>query len=267
MNSESFQLHGRVALVTGAGGHLGRAIARSLAAAGAFVLLNGRETSRLEDVLREIQGDRGQGALLAFDVTSSEAIAVSMLEIKEKWGRLDVLVNNAYSGKGGTTATATPEDFAHSYAVSVIAASQLVQASLPLLETAAKKNFGGASIINIASMYGLVSPKFDVYAAPESTNPPFYGAAKAGLIQMTRYMSCELAPRRIRVNALTPGPFPADSVQENNPGFITNLSGLVPLGRMGTPSELGGPVVFLASDAASYITGAVLPVDGGWTAW
>ena len=122
-------------------------------------------------------------------------------------------------------------------------------------------------MINVASMYGLVSPDLRVYENAASTNPPFYGAAKAALLQLSRYLACELAKDNIRVNALCPGPFPCPSVKEANPEFIKKLENRVPLGRIGIAEELKGPVVFLASDDSSYVTGSTLNVDGGWTAW
>ena len=116
-------------------------------------------------------------------------------------------------------------------------------------------------------MYGLVSPDLRVYDSALGSNPPFYGAAKAALLQLTRYAACELAKDKIRVNGLCPGPFPAPAVSDEHPHLLDKLTHKVPLGRVGIASEIAGPAVFLASDAASYVTGATLPVDGGWTAW
>src|SRR5262249_30359417 len=115
--------------------------------------------------------------------------------------------------------------------------------------------------------YGTVSPDLRVYTASTPPNPPFYGAAKAGLIQLSRYLACQYASRRIRVNAVSPGPFPAPSVGQKDPDFLGRLEQKTPFGRIARPEELVGPVVFLASDAASYVTGVDLAVDGGWTAW
>jgi NAD(P)-dependent dehydrogenase (short-subunit alcohol dehydrogenase family) len=98
-------------------------------------------------------------------------------------------------------------------------------------------------------------------------NPPHYGAAKAALLQYTRYAAVHLAPQGIRVNAISPGAFPPEVVQQRDPAFAAALTQKVPMGRLGTPEDLGGAVVFLASSAARFVTGANLPVDGGWTAW
>jgi gluconate 5-dehydrogenase len=122
------------------------------------------------------------------------------------------------------------------------------------------------SIINIASMYGVVSPDPSIYGSSGQDNPPNYGTGKAAIIQLTRYAACHLGRSGIRVNAISPGPFPKPQVQQNR-DLIANLEAKTALGRIGQPHELKGAVVFLASAAASYVTGINLMVDGGWTAW
>lgn len=259
-----FNLNEKIILLTGAGGYLGSAMARGLAEAGGFVYLSGRTASKLETVHETITESGGHSEILPFDVTDPKAVADALRTIEASHGRLDVLINNAYGGKGGTLETSTDQDFGEAYQVAVTAAAGLVRAALPLLRKAGDP---GASVINVASMYGLVSPDPRAYDSPESTNPPFYGAAKSALVQLTRYLSCELAKDRIRVNALCPGPFPALAVQEANPEFVARLADRVPLGRIGEAIEVAGPTVFLASGASSYVTGTTLSVDGGWTAW
>ena len=134
-----------------------------------------------------------------------------------------------------------------------------MQKSIPLL-----KKVSGC-IVNISSMYGIVSPDPANYKdAKKFANPPHYGAAKAGLIQLTRYAAVHLAKYNIRVNSISPGPFPGESVKKNS-DFIKVLSKNLPLGRIGDPIELLGPVIFLLSSASSYITGENIVVDGGWT--
>ncbi len=249
-----FSLEGRIAAVTGAGGHLGSALAIGLARAGAKVYMLGRNRDGLERVKSQI-GSRSETVIC--DVTDRDSVTRFIKTLPE--GRLDVLVNNAYAGPTGE------DSFALAYEVAVSAAFFLTRESLPLLRNAVRAN-GGASVINIASMYGMVSPDPRVYE-DSPPNPAFYGAAKAALIQLTRHLAVELAAEKIRVNAVSPGPFPSPASQQNHPRLMQNLEKKVPLGRLGKPDELQGAVIFLASDAASYITGINLPVDGGWTAW
>jgi NAD(P)-dependent dehydrogenase (short-subunit alcohol dehydrogenase family) len=116
-------------------------------------------------------------------------------------------------------------------------------------------------------MYGSVSPDPSIYGGSGANSPPYYGAAKAGLIQLTRYLAVHLAHLRIRVNCISPGPFPAPRYLESDADFHEKLKARTPMGRTGDPDELRGPVLFLASGASSYVTGINLAVDGGWTAW
>ena len=267
MTPISIHLKEKVVLLTGAAGYLGSAMAHGFAQAGGIVYLNGRNQSSLQKLCDEIEASGGQASVLSFDVIDSVAVSEALQHIEKKHGRLDVLVNNAYYGKGGTLEASTNEDFTQSYHIAVTAAAGLIRAALPLLRRSVDHRTAGASVINVSSMYGLVSPDLSVYETAQGANPPFYGAAKAALLQLTRYTACELAKDKIRVNALCPGPFPAPAVGRDNPEFVDKLAQKVPLGRIGVASEIAGPAVFLASDAASYVTGATLPVDGGWTAW
>lgn len=258
-----FALHGKTALITGAGGYLGAAISAGLARAGAHVMLNGRQAEPLETLAATLN-DQGLSAETAlFDIT--DETAVSAFFKARQAAPLHVLVNNAYRGGAGTLITSEDQAYAESYNITIIAAQRLVKHALPGLHAAAAN--GGASIINIASMYALVSPDQKIYGAAENANPPYYGAAKAALLQWTRYAACELGPRGIRVNAISPGPFPSSDVQKDDPAFASTLAEKTPLGRLGVPEELSGPVVFLASAASSYVNGENLVVDGGWTCW
>jgi|SRR5579872_268883 len=261
-----FDLRGRVALVTGAGGHLGRSLAAALSEAGAHVVLAGRSAAPLERLAADLAGAEGGVSIRQLDVESDANIERTVENIGADHGRLDVLVNNAYSGRVGNMETATIEDFERAYRICVTAAFSLMQKARPLLERAAEDT-AGASVINIASMYGFVSPDPRIYGDSGKNNPPHYGAAKGGLIQLTRYAACHMAPSRIRVNAISPGPFPPASIEQTNPAFFGELCRKNPMGRIGHPDDLKGAVLYLASDASCYVTGINLPVDGGWTAW
>ena len=262
-----FRLDGKIAFLSGATGLLGRPMAWALATAGAHVLCNGRRQDAVEALVNELKGAGFNASEAAFDVTDEAAVVEHIKSIGNTHERLDVLVNNASSGRSGTMESATLTDFEHSYRVNVTAAFQLMQCSLPLLKQASARSAVGASVINIASMYARVSPDPRIYGTSGADNPPYYGAAKAGLVQLTRYAACHLAPDRIRVNCISPGPFPSSKYLERDPEFHNRLKNKNPMHRTGDPLEIQGPVLFLASDASSYITGIDLAVDGGWTAW
>jgi NAD(P)-dependent dehydrogenase (short-subunit alcohol dehydrogenase family) len=263
-----FRLDGRVSFLSGATGLLGPFMAEALAAAGSHVILNARQQDVLETLASEMTSRGHQVSTAGFDVTDEAALRDQITRIGKQHGRLDVLVNNASSGRTGTIESATAEDFDHVYRVNVIAAFQLLQTSLPLLKESARRGtHGGASVVNIGSMYGGVSPNPSIYGSSGANNPPYYGTAKAGLIQLTRYAACHLASDHIRVNCISPGPFPAAQYLAQDPAFHDRLRTETPMHRTGKPHELQGPLLFLASDASSYVTGANLAVDGGWTAW
>lgn len=263
---KQFHLNGRVAFLSGATGHLGRSMAKALAAAGAHVILNARKKEALETLAAELRKSGCDVSAACFDVTDEDAATKQIAHIREARGRLDVLVNNASAGRTGTIDSVTSEDFEQLYRVNVIAAFRLIQAALPLLKESAKLT-SGSSVVNIASMYGSVSPDPSIYGTSGANNPPSYGAAKAAMIQLTRYTACHLAPNGIRVNCISPGPFPAARYLDADPAFHDKLKAKVPMHRIGEPRELCGPLLFLASDASSYVTGVNLAVDGGWTAW
>lgn len=261
-----FRLDGRVALVTGAAGHIGQSIAKGLAEAGAYVILASRKEENLNALAEELLTKGLNASVVVMDVKNEDSVKRAFDHVAKTYGRLHILVNNAYEGVGGTIDTSSTESFMDTYEVAVIGAFRCTVAAKPLLKAVVPET-GHASIINIASMYGIVSPDLRIYDSQEESNPPFYGAAKAGLIQLTRYAACEYAREGIRVNAISPGPFPKPAIRIQNPEFHARLCARVPLGRMGEPEELKGVVIFLASDASTFVTGTNVVVDGGWTVW
>lgn len=259
-----FSLEGKRVLVTGATGYLGRAMARGLAELGATVLVNGRNHDRVKEVVAELLRMDLAVKPAVFDINNEDAVGEWFAQYEG--ASLHGLVNNAYAGGSGSIETAAEKDYRNSYEVSLLSAHRLLQHALPNLR-AAVKECGSAAVVNIGSMYGIVIPDQRIYANKAAANPPFYGAAKAALLQWTRYAACEFGSEGIRVNAISPGPFPSEEVQASNPEFVTTLAHKVPMGRIGWPEELQGPLSFLVSDASSFVNGANLVVDGGWTCW
>lgn len=260
--SQLFRLEGRIAFVSGAAGHLGRAMALALAESGAHVIVNGRNRKTLEELVVDIERAKGSAEPAAFDVGDLEA-ARTFFAARP---RLDVLVNNAIAMTPKPFDSLQDGDFEKTYRSGVVAPFEMARAALPALRAAAR-DAGEASIVNISSMYGAVSPDSRIYARPEQASPFHYGPAKAALLQLTRHLAAEFAKDRIRVNALVPGPFPRDTVQKADPQFAERLAGRAMLGRVARADEIRGPLLFLASPASSFVTGAALAVDGGWTAW
>jgi NAD(P)-dependent dehydrogenase (short-subunit alcohol dehydrogenase family) len=263
-----FDLEDRVVLLTGAAGYLGRAMSRAILQAGAHVIVTGRRENALtahRDILPP--EFRKRCHIMTIDVTHVDAPAQIKSKIEGDFGLLHGIVNNAYAGKVGEMNCIAAEDFFLACSYNLVAPFALVRALAPLLQSSARSRAATTSVVNVASMYGSVSPDPSIYAESGKNNSIHYGASKAGMIQMTRYLACHLGQHGVRVNSIAPGPFLNPETDPGIPGFCDHLAMKVPMGRVGKPEEVAGPVVFLLSDAAAYINGANLAVDGGWTAW
>lgn len=256
---DRFSLKGHVALVTaGAGPLFGRSISMALAEAGAAVVTASRSKKRNEQFAAEMRQLRHEVHGLAFDQEDLASIDALHDQIQSRFGRLDVLVNSALARDGhvGSFEDQTPETWEHAAAGDFAGLFRHCQRAV-----ASMKQQGRGSIINIASIYGVVSNDPLLYAGTTMVQPPTYNFMKAGMINFTRYLACYYGKAGIRANCISPGGY----FNQQPETFVRRYCERVPLGRMMGHEDLQGAVVFLASDASAYVTGANLLVDGGWT--
>jgi NAD(P)-dependent dehydrogenase (short-subunit alcohol dehydrogenase family) len=253
-----FRLDGKIALVTGGTGIYGSHITRALAEAGAVTVVASRNGSRCKSFAEALSNEGLQVEGDECDLALEEEIRALRDRILKRHGRLDVLFNNAVARSGGDLRQATGVDWDTAMRVN----STGLFLSCKIFSEPMQAQRSG-SIVNIASIYGMVGPDFSIYEGTTMTNPVNYAFAKGGMINLTRYLASFLAPHNIRVNCLSPGGFETQNMPEP---FLANYRRKTLLGRMAEADDIKGPAVFLASDASRYITGQNVAVDGGWTA-
>lgn len=276
MNAKKlFDLSGKTIVITGAAGFLGRRHAQAVAAFGGVpVLLDIREEPLKELAQALASRFKVKADCIRTDITDETSVADACADLLKRRGSIDVLINNAANNptvnSSGKVANASRlENFPR----------QVWEQDLAVGLTGAflcAKHFGGAmakkrsgSIINISSDLGLIAPDQRLYRKDglktemQDVKPVTYSVVKTGLIGLTRYLATYWADRGVRCNALCPG----GVLNKQDPRFLARIKGLIPMGRMADPNELQGAIVFLASDASSYMTGSVLAVDGGRTCW
>ena len=243
-----FSLEGKIALVTGASSGLGVAFARSLAEAGADLVLAARRTDRLDETRAMVEGLGRRALAVQTDVSRPDDCTAAVQAALDEFGAVDILVNNAGVGTAVPATQETPEQFRSVIDVNLNGCYWMAQACGRVMKR-------GSSIVNISSVLGLTTASL-----PQAA----YCASKAGLLGLTRDLAQQWTGRKgIRVNALAPGFFESEMTEGLPPGAIDLITRRAPAGRIGDPAELGAAVVFLASDAAGYITGQTLVVDGG----
>ena len=243
-----FDCRDRVVLVTGASSGLGERFARVLDGAGARAVLTARRSDRLEALAHELTDP----LCLPGDLTDPSHRQALVDTIEERYGRLDVLINNAGSCDAGPLEEQTLEELTSVIELNLVATIDLCRLAAPLLFRAPSP-----SVVNIASVFGVVASRPAMAA---------YNATKGALVNFTRHLAAQWGPRGVRVNALAPGYFPTELTgMLTDEGLAASIRDRTLLGRPPTMAEIDGPLLFLVSDASSYVTGHTLLVDGGWT--
>jgi 2-deoxy-D-gluconate 3-dehydrogenase len=248
-----FDLKGKVAAVTGGNGGIGLGMAKGMAAAGASVIVVGRNKAKSDKAIKELQTLGGKAEFIEFDALDEKSCKDAIDKAAQKFGRLDILVNNA-----GTTVRKQPQDLTTAdwnlvMTTNLTSAFQCSQAAYPYM-----KMLGAGKIINIGSMMTLFGA---AYAAP-------YAASKGGIVQMTRAMATAWAKDNIQVNSILPGWIDTDltrAAREQVQGLNERVLARTPAQRWGKPDDFAGIAVFLASAASEYVSGAAIPIDGGYS--
>jgi len=248
VRADLLSLAGRAVLVTGAARGIGAAVARAMAGQGARVALLDRDGARLERTADEIGADGGEAVAVTGDVTDAAAVRKLVRAAVDKWGRLDVLVNNAGVVRDATLGKVTDEDWSLTLDVNLRGAMLCAREALPHMLVAGRgRILSATSLVARTGNYGQTA----------------YAASKAGIIGLTRAWARELGPKGITANAIAPGFIDTDMVRSVPPKVVDELLARTLAGRLGRPEEVANVYVFLASDLATFINGAVVGVDGG----
>lgn len=250
MDTSIFDLSGRVAIVTGGNGGIGRAIALGLAGAGAAVAILGRNADKNRAVLKEIEAAGGRAVAVEVDVADRARLQPAIAAAEVALGPVDILVNNAGTALIKGVLELTPEEWDRVIEVNLTACFLLAQIAAQSMLAR-----GAGKIINIASEYALFG----------SAMVPSYSASKGGVLQFTKSLAIELAPHNIQVNSITPGWIETDMTQPiRNTPVDEHILSRTPAGRWGRPEDCAGAAIFLASAASDFVTGSTIFVDGGY---
>ncbi len=256
--ADLFDLDGKTALVTGGAGQLGTAFSEALHSAGACVAVADLDSDGAGTVCAAIDGSGETAIPIEVDVADECDVEEMTKRVIARFGSLDILVNNAGIACFTPFEERTVDEF-----------DRVIEVNLKGLFLCAQKSArvmgdsGGGVMVNVGSIYGVVSADQRIYGDSGRNSSEVYAATKGGVVSITRYLSAYLAPRNIRVNCLSPG----GVFNHQDPFMVEKYSDRTPMGRMATVEDLKGAIVFLASDASRYVTGHNLVVDGGWTAW
>jgi NAD(P)-dependent dehydrogenase (short-subunit alcohol dehydrogenase family) len=259
-----FDLSNKIAIVTGGTGLFGKPISTSLAEAGAHVIIASRNIEKCQIVAEELKsaGSKASGAFL--DLSDEKSIDDLVKSIIKQYLQIDILVNNSVSRVGYKKLEETTKaDWEQAQQIN---STGLMLINKAVVEQMVKQKAG--SIINIGSIQGAVGPNFEVYGSTGMTSPLNYTYDKWGMVGLTKWMANYYGKYNIRVNCISPGGYgPGIEASFGENEFTHNYKKLTPLGRFATDDDIKGAIVFLASDASSYVTGHNLLVDGGWTSW
>lgn len=254
-----FDLTGKSIIITAGASYLGRAMAEAVAEFGAQIAITSRNLTKAQAVATMLSDGYGVEALgLSMDLDDDESIWKMVSDTVSAFGKVDVLINNASYSRPAPFIDMTAELWETGMRGTAGGMFKAVKAALDVMIVQESGN-----IINISSIYGVVAPEPGLYRET-LPNPANYGAGKAAVIQLTKYIACFYGEKGVRANCICPGAFPNEY---QNAEFVSRLASKTPLHRVGRPNDLKGITVLLASDASSYITGQNYIVDGGWTAW
>ena len=262
--TENFSLEGKVAIVTGGRGLYGASIARGLCEMGASVVIASRNGAACDEYAQTLRDEGYLAVGLSLDLSSDESINGLVSEVIARYGKIDILVNNAVDRSNLVALkNASREKLQASMQTNLTGQMLLTQAVIPYMIEQ-----GGGSIINVSSMRGLDCPHFPFYPEAMGDQPVNYTTEKWAMVGLTKYMAGRYGKHRIRVNCIAPGGFnPGLSDNPETQKFVKTYIENCPLGCWANEDDIKGPVAFLASDAANYITGATIVMDGGWTIW
>lgn len=260
---EMFELKNKISVVCGGGGLIGREVSVGLAQAGAKVIIIDLNDSIVKNIIKESKNSKKNLdiSFIKADLTKEKSIENVIKKIIKNNKHIDIWINAAYPKTSDWGDKFEKIKFKSLQKNVDMQLNGVFMACQKVSEYMKKRKKG--VIINFGSIYGLVGPNFNIYKGTSGTCPAAYSAIKGGIINFTRYLASYLSPYNIRVNAIAPGGI----FDNQHRKFVKKYSELAMIGRMANPEEIAGAAIFLSSDAASYITGCVLPVDGGWTAW
>ena len=255
-------LKGKNICVVGGAGYIGSSITDALAEFGANVMICSRDLKKCSEKAQEVTKNYGTySKAFEVDITDTSSIKRLKQEFISEELNINSLVICAWNGKKNSLDSISVEDWNYDINVCLNGVFYLIKEFLEDL----KQSKG--NILSIASMYGYVAPDYKLYQDVPQVNPPSYGAAKAGVIQMTKYLASFLSEHQVRANCISPGPLPFPATMREYPEFVSRLEQKNPCGRIGEPDDIKTTALLLCSDAGSYINGQNICIDGGWGIW